>query len=453
MIRPCDRVDRPANPAATAMLLLQCVIIPGLSDPDRHSLSRSSCVMGFGVVEQLAINILLLAQQVEGVDVPRDGGGRWGWMADPRTAVLFVLATTVLVGGGRRVLQASRARRAVDRLGEPDVTPTEILEAAGHGRTGLIPFFRLLSEGNSPEIRTAAGKALAIVWAGDDLIPEEEKAVVARGFDVRWCARRRYPRSMSAPIPIEVGYGLPFLDAEGGGIRPDDLEWSHRVSGAERAALELPSDWKAGDGLAAFSIDPADFPTNGPHRLVLKAKARTGSRLTSDWEVEPPQIPFSFEFDPRLSLDALFTLPDESKKTALSQAIRLEVPSPSDSDDPRFLDLPGDFVVREPPVLRVQSPIPSDLAHRIELEFEGVPGRFECGSLTISEQGGPFGLIEVPIGPVTGLPANAFDRPGEHRLRLILRPDPDLGWASPEIRSLWPEPIETDWLVVRLIRR
>ncbi|MEW4570388.1 hypothetical protein AB1L88_21180 [Tautonia sp. JC769] len=398
----------------------------------------------------------LLAQQA--AEAGGGGGGRsWGWLADPRTTVLFVLGSIVLIGGGRRLVMAHRARKAVDRLAEPDVTPEEIVAAAEHGPLGMIEFFRLLAEGQSPAIRSAAGRALAIVWANDDLIPEQEKAVLTRGFDVRWRARRRYPRAMTAPIPIEVTYGLPFLDEGGPGIQPDDLEWSHRIAGAERAALERPSDWRAGLGRASFTIDPGDFPTNGPHRLVLKATGRTGPRLTSNWEVEPPHVPFQIEFDPRLAPEALFTAPDAAKGDAIAAALRLSAPETGDDDEPRFLDLPGAFVVRDPPVLRIQGPLPSDLAHRITIEFEGIPDRAEAGQVVVTSGQGDSGPsrspIEVALGPVIGLPPETFDRPGEVRLRIVLEPDPDLGWADPDVRSLWPGAITTDWFPARLIRR
>ena len=184
---------------------------------------------------------LVLAQQGNEL-----GGSRsWAWVADPRTTVLFVLASIVVIGGGRRLWIANRARKAVDRLSDPDVTAEEIVQAAEFGRPGLIEFFRLLAEGKTPEIRAAAGRALAIVWAKDDLIPEEEKAVLTRGFDVRWRARRRYPRGMTSPIPIEVSYGLPFLEASGPGIRPEDLEWSHRCRSGQLhdRSGRFPVEW------------------------------------------------------------------------------------------------------------------------------------------------------------------------------------------------------------------
>jgi len=69
---------------------------------------------------------------------------------------------------------------------------------------------------------------------------------------------------------------VPFLTEGGPGVEPGDLEWSHRVTGAKKASLELFSPWTAGAGLAhCFTLVPTDFETQGPHRLVLEAKART----------------------------------------------------------------------------------------------------------------------------------------------------------------------------------
>src|SRR5260370_36026824 len=80
--------------------------------------------------------------------VPRGGADRLErWLWGPKSAVLIVLAAVVLIGGGRKLLQARRARAALGRLEGPEVTP-EAIEAAGeHGRAGLPDLFRLLGEG------------------------------------------------------------------------------------------------------------------------------------------------------------------------------------------------------------------------------------------------------------------------------------------------------------------
>ena len=76
--------------------------------------------------------------------------------------------------------------------------------------------------------------------------------------------------------------------------------------------LEEFSPWAAGAGRVAFTIVPGDFESNGPHRLVLQARVRTLG-LTDSWEIEPPHMPFLFEFDPNLRLDAILTLPDANR--------------------------------------------------------------------------------------------------------------------------------------------
>ena len=50
--------------------------------------------------------------------------------------------------GGRRpqTLQAWKARKAVARLSEPDITPREIESVAQFGRSGLPELFRLFGE-------------------------------------------------------------------------------------------------------------------------------------------------------------------------------------------------------------------------------------------------------------------------------------------------------------------
>jgi hypothetical protein len=60
-----------------------------------------------------------------------------------------------------------------------------------------------------------------------------------------------------------------------------------------------------------------------------------------------------------------------------------------------------------------------------------------------------------PLGPLGTLApgALAIDRPGPRRLRAILTPDPDRGWADPAIRSIWPGTITTGWIDALIIRR
>ncbi len=242
---------------------------------------------------------------------------RWErWISEPRSTVLFILFSVLVFGGGRKLLQGWKARGAIGRLDDPAATPETIIAAADHGRAALIELFRLLGTAESEPQRNAAGLALAILWARDELIAEEEKALVRRGYQVHWKARRRYPRALRAPIPVEVDYGVPFLGHGESGVQPENLEWSHKVVGARRASLLEFSPWVAGKGSAEFEMIPTDFETDGPHRLVLQARVRTRG-LTESWELELPHVAFSFEFDPRLAVDALFALPDETRARRL----------------------------------------------------------------------------------------------------------------------------------------
>jgi hypothetical protein len=369
---------------------------------------------------------------------------------------LIVLLLILLVGGVRKLLRGWRSREAVGRLGSPDVTVPEVEGAVAFGRDGLMDLFRLLGTAETAGVRQAAGHALSVLWARDDLIAEEEQALVRRGFHATWRARRRYPRGLRGPIPIALTYGVPFLRDDGEGVSPANLEWSHTILGARRAALEMPTPWKAGPGRAEFTLIPEDFETNGPHRLILKSRVRTAGLRTS-WELELPQLPLSFEFDPHLTVEALLTEPDAARAEAIGRAVRLMVQEPDEGRAATFLDLNEALALREPPSLGVATPLPCDLAHTITLDFEGVPGRFEAGGVILSGQGirdaGGEATRSFPIGPIAPLPAGTLDRPGRFRLRAILVADADRGWGDPDVRSIWPEPIVTDWVEVQVVRR
>jgi hypothetical protein len=59
----------------------------------------------------------------------------------------------------------------------------------------------------------------------------------------------------------------------------------------------------------------------------------------------------------------------------------------------------------------------------------------------------------VLLGPIAAVPEEQIDHPGGRRLRAILRPDAERGWGDPEIRSIWPEDIVTEWIEVEVVRR
>lgn len=381
--------------------------------------------------------------------------GEADWRAlftGPRNLVWVVLGAVVLIGVGRRLLQSWRARGAVARLRENTVSLDDIGAAADHGRAGLEELFQLLTAGATESQRQAAGRALSTLWARDELIAEEEKGLVLRGFDLHVHARKRYPRGLKAEVPVTLEYGLPFLDSDGSGIRPACLEWSHRVLGARRAGLEQDSPWTPGPVRATFTIVPDDFDDDGPHALVAQVRVRTAG-LTDSWELALPHARFGFEFDPVLRVEALLALPDERRAAEFSGRVRLA--AAQSGAVPSFLPLSDTLALRGPPMLEVDLPLPADLAHEVALEFEGFPGRYSAGVLIVSGQGGRRagpgptfrqGLDAPPL-------AVPFERPGRQRMRAVLSADPHRAWADPDVRSLWPGPIETGWVEVEVVRR
>ena len=380
--------------------------------------------------------------------------GWFRWLLEPQSAVLAFLVLLVGLGGGRRWYQSIRARRAVERLTKGDVSSQEIEEMAEFGREGLLDLFRLLGTGSSPEIRDAAGRALAKLWKADQLVTEEEKAIVTRGVLVNWRARRRYPRALRMAIPFEVSRGIPFLSDDDAMVSPLNLEWSYRVLGTRRASLESFSPWTNDGGPVKFSIEPADFPTDGPHRLILHLRART-TGLTSAWELELPQVPFTFDFDPILQVDALLATPDSARSHAFSDRVRLVAGEPTEL--PHFFDLNASLAIRNPPALVVDTPLPTDMAHAMFLEFDGVGGRISAGSFVCTGQAssrdGKGETRTVPLVVATGSAGAELDRPGVYRLRAVLEAAPELGWTDPDVRSVWPGTLATNWVEVEVMRR
>ena len=214
----------------------------------------------------------------------------------------------------------------------------------------------------------------ARLWLLDQLVAEEEKAIVRRGYAVTWNARRRYPRALRAEIPIVVTYQVPFLQDDGRHVGPANLEWSHRMLGARtgRARRVFPLD--GGDGCVACSIFPGDFDTNGPHRLVLQTRVRTAG-LTDSWEIDLPQVPFTFEFDPILRLEAILTLADATRDESVARAIRLEPLAAAAGERSTYLSLGDEWTLRNPPDSRWRCPFPATWHTRSPSSSMGSRGR------------------------------------------------------------------------------
>ena len=257
--------------------------------------------------------------------VPRDvpAGGR-SWLSEPRTAVLIVLGGVVLIGGGRKLLQALAGPRAVARLAEPDVTPAEVEAVDRHRpRRAARPVPDPRRRRRGRRIRDAAGRAIAVALGPGPADRRGGAGPRPPGLRGRTGTPAALPPGLQAAIPITVTYGLPFL-AGGRAGREARRTWNGRTAspGPGGRALEESSPWTPGPGRSHFTIIPGDFETNGPHRLVLQTRVRTAG-LTDSWEIELPHIPFSFEFDPRLEVDSLLALAGRRAGRGHRGAVRL----------------------------------------------------------------------------------------------------------------------------------
>ena len=421
------------------------------------------------------------------------------WLHDPRTGILIILAIIAVVGTGRKLLQGRRARAMADRLADDQVEPREIAESWQHGREVLIELFRLLTEARG-ERAEAAGRALARLWAGDQLVAQEEQAVARRGWRVWWGARRVYPRALAGPFVLTIQHGLPFLgparrgavrdrldEAEPPILRQDQLEWSFQVAGARRAGLEVWSTWKPGPPEPiVVPIDPADFPDRGPHRLVLKVRVRaltawrTGRTATATsnastdetavaWSIELPHLAHPLEFDPGLRVESILAPPDAERAEAIARVLRFDnaetsdPPEPNTASEPRFWPVSSAWTLRDPPSLRVVGPVPRDLAHQVALEFDlSEAPTIPLGWLIALNDADPPATPESPTrieldeNLESEPPAERLvpiERAGPVRVRAVLTPDSQRAWSVPGVRSLWPETIRTPWVVVEAVRR
>ena len=98
---------------------------------------------------------------------------------------------------------------------------------------------------------------------------------------------------------------------------------------------------------------------------------------------------------------------------------------------------------------------------RIYLEFEDMDQPVSAGMLILSGQGRkwpgppePAGAIERrPLEAIASPAPGAIVRPGPRRVRALLEAAPENGWADPEIRSIWPGRMQTNWVEVEIVRR
>src|SRR5262249_20340646 len=113
--------------------------------------------------------------------------------------------------------------------------------------------------------------------------------------------------------------------------------------------------------------------------------------------------------------------------------------------------------LRNPPSLVVTPPLPCDLAHVLSVEIEGVPGTLAAGSVVLSGQGlaraENTAARDYPLRLRAEVAQELIDRPGVRRIRARLAADPDCGWGEPDVRSIWPGEVVTEWVEGSVVRR
>jgi len=383
--------------------------------------------------------------------------------ADPRRWLFLAVVGFLVVGGGRKWLHGRKGRDLADRLAAGTATVDELRDANRYGRIVVHDLFRVLTEGQSQEHRIAATEALVKLWRADELIPEEEKAIVSRSFSVDWRIRRKYPKGLTGPIAIRAFFGLPKLnDDELNRWLYQHLRWTYRVTGTRRASDDIWQSAEELPGQVRMIVMAEDFPDEGPHRIVLLMKAETKD-LTDQWSLELPAQSISFETDDKLSIGALAGMPDSSRAEMMRSAVEHWVPD--ERPDAAFSVLDDRFAIRNPPGFKVVSRLPADLAHQAILEFEGIAGRWSIGECVVSErstsQVDKNEFVETTFIVIRTWPeildrlgdAATLERGGNYRARVILEPRPERGWSDPDIRSVWPEAITTTWFEVEIVRR
>ena len=195
----------------------------------------------------------------------------------------------------------------------------------------------------------------------DDLIAEEEKALVQRGYLVT-----SHPTPLS-PRPAvgnpHLGLLRRSLPPRGGRYRALEPRMVAPDPRHTRAGLETFTPWTAGPGHADFSLVPGDFETERSAQARLTGAVRvTGA--TDSWELRTPLIPFHFEFDPQFDPESLYGLADASRAEAFANAVQLATVERDETHPADYRVLNTELAVRDPPQLAISVPLPCDLRTR-----------------------------------------------------------------------------------------
>lgn len=382
-------------------------------------------------------------------------------MADPRRWMFISVVAFLMFGGGRKWLKSIHGRRLADKIAHGTANPDEILGSYRYGRVVVQDLFEALTGGASDEIRHSAFEALVRLWQADELIAEEEKAIVTRSFQIKWNHRRKYPVSLNGTFDISATYGLFELkDSELQRWLSDHSRWSYRIQGTRRAVDEQWKQNLCDPPFALTEINSRDFPENTVHRIALFVRFRTFNQ-TSNWEIELPSQPTSFEWDLNLELNALLAPIVESELDVFTNAMNWQpasLPGPG-QEGPRLVQISPGFAIHNPPETVISSPLPRDLSHAVFIELQGVTGLIPAGEWLIACRKSSENLFQSyrsgshwDVSPDSYIDDQLIGHAGRFQMRLVLKPIAHRGWANPEIRSVFNSKISFPWVEIEIVR-
>lgn len=381
-------------------------------------------------------------------------------MADPRRWMFIAIVAFLVIGGGRKWLKSVHGRRISDKIADGTASPEEIRSSFQFGRIVVADLLQVLTEGKTPEIRNSAFESLVQLWKADELISEEEKAIVTRSVQIEWHQRRKYPRALTGSFQISARLGFPdTADQTVNQWLQSHLQFSRRLTGSRRAAYEV---WQAVPHHSAdvqAELHAGDFPEDQVHRIALFVKVKTDD-LTSSWELELPAFPTSFEWDRHLNLNALAGPAIDSEMATIQNAFNWRTNQISNSqENPRIVPISDSFAIRNPPDLYVELPMPRDLSHQAFIEIKGCESLIPAGSWIMATRNkiDPSANSEIKcqnwsIAPDSIVADDKIGHGGKFELRVVLEPSPERGWSDPEIRSVYPNQIKTAWTEIEIVR-
>ncbi|MFM7317670.1 MAG: hypothetical protein ACKO5E_12055, partial [bacterium] len=347
-------------------------------------------------------------------------------VGDPRRWVFIAVVAFLLLGGARKWLAASRGRKMADRIADGQASLDEIRQAARHGRAVLPDLLGMLADGKSDEMKSAAFESLIQLWQADELIAEEEKAIITRAFQVEWKQRRKYPRDYDGNFQILGFISLPKIQDESRIVwLSEHLRWETRVTGTRKATDDqwqmIPPD----EMQLQIQMESRDFPEDCVHRVMLFTRVTTHG-LTSNWTLDLPGQATSFEWDQHLKSAALKADFDEKEALIMQEALTWDCNADPDTIGSQLIALSPGFAIHRPPVALLRIPLPRDLAHDAVLEIDEISSKIKLKNYVIASRGSAITLQKqfkmIPLEIKRLIDDSAISRAGKYRARINLQP-------------------------------